>query len=285
MPNDRVRSTAMVDVATDGHEGELVPGGEVPYDRMPGHWLLARMGKRVLRPGGRELTDRLLAALDVGPGDRVVELAPGLGSTTELVLARNPASYVGVDRDPVSARRVAHVVAGPDRTVVEGSAADTGLAGGSADVAFGEAYLTMQPDGRKRAIARELARIVRPGGRVGLHEVAFAPDDLAPERQAAIAADLRANIKVPVCPLSVAGWGDLLDAAGFDVVDRETAPLHLLEPRRLVADEGLGGALCFAGRVASTPAARRRVLAMRRAMRSGADHLQACVLVAVRRPA
>ncbi|PRC44304.1 SAM-dependent methyltransferase, partial [Mycobacterium sp. ITM-2017-0098] len=29
---------------------------------LPGHWLLARLGKRVLRPGGLELTTRLLAA-------------------------------------------------------------------------------------------------------------------------------------------------------------------------------------------------------------------------------
>ena len=41
-----------------------------------GHWLLARLGKRVLRPGGAELTHKLLALADVPAGD-VVELAPG----------------------------------------------------------------------------------------------------------------------------------------------------------------------------------------------------------------
>ena len=29
---------------------------ELDTTKMPGHWLLARLGKRVLRPGGRELT-------------------------------------------------------------------------------------------------------------------------------------------------------------------------------------------------------------------------------------
>ena len=29
---------------------------------LPGHWLLARLGKRVLRPGGLELTSRVLDA-------------------------------------------------------------------------------------------------------------------------------------------------------------------------------------------------------------------------------
>ena len=38
----------------------VLPGSELDIDRMPGHWLLARMGKRVLRPGGVETTGELL---------------------------------------------------------------------------------------------------------------------------------------------------------------------------------------------------------------------------------
>ena len=261
----------------------LIPGQAVPVDRMPGHWLLAGLGKRVLRPGGRELTDRLLGALAIGPTDDVVELAPGLGSTTELVLGRDPATYVGVDRDPVSAERIAHVVAGPGRSVVEGSAAATGLDDDSADVAFGEAYLTMQPAGQKKRIAEELARIVRPGGRVGLHEVAFTPDDIDDATAESIREQLTGAIKVHVSPLTVTGWSALLTDAGFDVQERCTAPLHLLEPRRLLADEGLAGAARFVGNVIRRPDARARVLAMRRAMGGNAAHLQACVVVAMRR--
>ena len=37
--------------------------------KMPGHWLLAKMGKRVLRPGGLELTRAMLDRLAVGPHD------------------------------------------------------------------------------------------------------------------------------------------------------------------------------------------------------------------------
>ena len=40
---------------------------EPPVEKMPGHWLLAKMGKRVLRPGGLELTERLLSELAVSP--------------------------------------------------------------------------------------------------------------------------------------------------------------------------------------------------------------------------
>lgn len=260
-----------------------IPGDELATDRMPGHWLLARMGKRVLRPGGRELTTRLLAALAIGPSDDVVELAPGLGATTDLVLACGPASYVGVDRDPVAAERVERLASGPHRRVINASAASTGLADRCADVAFGEAYLTMQPDSQKRRITAELARIVRPGGRIGIHEIAFTPDDLDPAHCEVVAHELQSTIKVNVSPRTIQGWRDLLDEAGFDMVTSATAPLHLLEPRRLLADEGIAGTARFVARVAADSDARARVLAMRSAMRRNADNLQACALTAVRR--
>jgi len=266
------------------HADDTTIGGlAVPVDRMPGHWVLARLGKRVLRPGGRELTDRLLAGLAIGPGDDVVELAPGLGSTTKLVLAADPRSYTGVDRDPAAARRVADAIAGPGRRVVEASATDTGLDDDSADVAFGEAYLTMQPDRQKREVAAELARIVRPGGRIALHEVAFA-GALDPEAVEAIRHDMSGSIKVNVSPLTEDGWAELVEAAGFRVVDRWSRPLRLLEPKRLLADEGVVGFARFALNVARRPDARRRVRAMRATMRRHAEHLRGFGLVAERLP-
>src|SRR5262245_47841761 len=74
--------------------------------KIPGHWLLARLGKRVLRPGGLELTRRLLAELAISPSDDVVEFAPGLGVTARLVLAHKPESYIAVERDPNAAATV-----------------------------------------------------------------------------------------------------------------------------------------------------------------------------------
>ena len=68
------------------------PGAGLQLSRMPGHWLLARMGKRVLRPGGVELTRQMLDALDIGASDDVVEFAPGLGLTARAALEREPRS-------------------------------------------------------------------------------------------------------------------------------------------------------------------------------------------------
>ena len=58
--------------------------------------------------------------------------------------------------------------------------------------------------------------------------------------------------------------------------------MHLLELRRLVQDEGLGGTLRFVRNVLGDAEARKRVLAMRRVFRRYRDHLAAIALVGVR---
>ena len=73
---------------------------------MPGHWVLARLGKRVLRPGGLQLTRRLLEALRIQHTDDVVEFAPGMGVTARLTLKLCPASYTAVERDAAAAKIV-----------------------------------------------------------------------------------------------------------------------------------------------------------------------------------
>ena len=92
---------------------------------MQGYWLLARLGKRVLRPGGAELTGRLLNGVDLAGAD-VVEIAPGLGRTAAEIIARKPASYTGVDQDPAAARTVDRIVA-EHGSVKVADAAATGL--------------------------------------------------------------------------------------------------------------------------------------------------------------
>ena len=67
-----------------------MPGEDLKAEKMPGHWLLARLGKRVLRPGGRQLTNRMIEALNIRPSDAVVEFAPGLGATARLTLQQKP---------------------------------------------------------------------------------------------------------------------------------------------------------------------------------------------------
>src|SRR6185503_4901738 len=90
----------------------VAPGEGLQTKKMPGHWVLARLGKRVLRPGGRQLTRRMLEALRIQHTDDVVEFAPGMGVTARLTLKLKPASYTAVERDQAAARIVGGYLSG-----------------------------------------------------------------------------------------------------------------------------------------------------------------------------
>ncbi|MDD6462288.1 MAG: class I SAM-dependent methyltransferase, partial [Bifidobacteriaceae bacterium] len=138
---------------------------------LQGHWLLAKMGKRVLRPGGIELTRAMLDAAQVAPSDDIMEFGPGVGKTATLLLAADPHSYTGIDPNPEGSAAMNRIVAERDHArMVKADAASTGLPDASADLVVGEAMLTMLPLDRKRAVAAEAARILRPGGRYAIHE-------------------------------------------------------------------------------------------------------------------
>ncbi|AVV46671.1 methyltransferase domain-containing protein [Streptomyces sp. ID05-04B] len=264
-----------------------VPGDGLDTARMPGHWLLARLGKRVLRPGGVELTRWMLDALGVDPEDRVVELASGLGATARLTLARRPAAYTAVDRDAAAVAALSALAApGPTKVrAIRSDAADTGLPDGDATIVYGEAMLTMQPYPAKRRVVREARRLLDDStGRYAIHELCLLPDDLDPALADRITADLQDAIHVGARPLTPTGWTELLATEGFTVTARTTAPMALLEPRRMIDDEGLIPALRIVGRALRNPAALRRLLHMRRVFRRHSAHLVAISLLAVPTP-
>ena len=48
----------------------------------------------------------MIEALNIQPGDAVIEFAPGLGETARLTLKHNPSSYTAVERDKDAAALV-----------------------------------------------------------------------------------------------------------------------------------------------------------------------------------
>ena len=81
-----------------------LPYANRPVEKTPGHWVLARAGKTVLRPGGLALSMSALKRAVI-PGADVVEFAPGMGVTARSIISVGPASYVGVERDPDACAR------------------------------------------------------------------------------------------------------------------------------------------------------------------------------------
>ena len=173
---------------------------------MQGHWLFAKLGKRILRPGGRLLTARLLEQAKPASSDDIVELGPGVGATAEVLLRSNPHTYRGVDPNPEGRDAVKDILRRhPDAEYVVADAQDTGLPDASADLVVGEAMLTIQSQEAKHAIVAEAARLLRPGGRYAMHEMAWLPDFTDEERETA-RKELSRIIKVGARPLTLEGW-------------------------------------------------------------------------------
>ena len=255
-----------------------LPHSDRPIASAPGHWVLARAGKRVLRPGGAALSAAMLNHAGLAGAD-VVELAPGLGRTAAEIIKDHPASYTAIDRDPDAARRVAAVV-GDLGAVRQGEAADTGLDEASADVVVGEAMLTMQGDKGKAAIVAEAARVLRPGGRYAIHELGVTPDDIDEDYYTQLRRDLARSIHVNARPMTAAAWKELMEDAGLVVDWVDTAPMALLKVGRNIRDEGVGGFLRIARNVAADKALRRRVQEMARTFKRYEKDMVGIALVA-----
>lgn len=249
--------------------------------RLQGHWLLAKMGKKVLRPGGLELTQRLISHAKPSAQDRIVEFGPGVGKTAEILLASEPDSYIGIDPNTEGEEQLLNILKDHDQAkLVHANAKDTTLSDDSCDLVVGEAMLTMHSNEEKLEIMSEAFRILAPGGRYAIHELGFQPDDVDPDVEKDVARALSRTIKVGARPLTMKNWKALLVQAGFDIEYEDKNPMQLLEPKRLIADEGLAGATRFIRNVKNNPAARERILAMRAVFRAHKENLTAVAFVA-----
>ena len=249
---------------------------------LQGHWLLAKLGKKVLRPGGRKLTNWMID--NANPTNkRVVEFAPGLGITAAEILDRNPKTYTGVDQDPDAATATTlstkQARLGIPTEVINGVASDTGLPTGAADLVVGEAMLTMQGEKGKTAIVSEANRILTTGGRYAIHELLLTPNNV----DQAVADNLRkalaTTIKVNARPLTATEWSELLESNGFKVLSIKVAPMGLLQPKQMVEDEG-PRVLKIMFNLARNSQARKRVLAMRKVFSENAQNLGAISIIA-----
>ena len=249
---------------------------------LQGHWLLAKLGKKVLRPGGKKLTNWMID--NANPTNkRVVEFAPGLGITAAEILDRNPKTYTGVDQDPDAATATTlstkQARLGIPTEVINGVASDTGLPTGAADLVVGEAMLTMQGEKGKTAIVSEANRILTTGGRYAIHELLLTPNNV----DQAVADNLRkalaTTIKVNARPLTATEWSELLESNGFKVLSIKVAPMGLLQPKQMVEDEG-PRVLKIMFNLARNSQARKRVLAMRKVFSENAQNLGAISIIA-----
>ncbi len=249
-------------------------------DVKQGHWVLAKMGKRVLRPGGKELTQKLVKHLNINSDDNIVEFAPGLGFTASLTLKYHPKSYTGIEINEEAASILKKSIEGENRRIILGSADNSNLKEESVNKVYGEAMLTMQTDRKKANIIGEAYRILKPGGLYAIHELGLIPNEISPNKKDEVQRKLAETIKVNARPLTVYEWSILLEDKGFEVVNVETNSMRLLEPKRMIDDEGIFRAMKIAFNILVHPKERKQILKMRKVFRTYKEHLNAVMIIA-----
>jgi len=249
-------------------------------DTRQGHWLLSKMGKRVLRPGGKELTLKLLEGMKFSPEDQVVEFAPGIGYTASKVLQKHPKSYTGIELNQEAAAYLKRKINGQNRQIIIADASHTTLAASCADKVYGEAMLTMHVDRRKAEIISEAARILKPGGYYGIHELGLTPDSIDEKTKATIQRELSMSIKVNARPLTKEEWICLLQGQGFKIIQVYTNSMLLLETRRIIDDEGLLRSFRIGYNILRDASARKRILEMKKVFTKYKTSMNAVAIVA-----
>ncbi|MCA1711071.1 MAG: class I SAM-dependent methyltransferase [Actinobacteria bacterium] len=164
------------------------------YRTRTARWLLGASA----HPGGRRLTEHLLDLLDLPARARVLDVACGAGATL-AVLDRRGHAATGVDVQPGT------------RQAIVGDAHALPLTGDAFDAVLCECALSTfdRPD----AALAEMARVLRPGGVVGMTDVLLARERASP--QVVRAVDRLTTAR------TLAEYARLAELAGFMVVRTE----------------------------------------------------------------
>jgi hypothetical protein len=127
---------------------------------------------------------------------------------------------------------------------------------------------------------REANRILKKGGLYAIHELGLLRSDIKEDVKEQIQKDLSFFIKVNARPLTEPEWILLLENEGFRIKKIITNPMRLLEPKRMIADEGFFGSLNILFNVLKNTKARKRIFAMRHIFRQYRNEINAIAIIA-----
>lgn len=229
--------------------------------KMPGHLFLASLGKKMLRPGGRQATERILDHLQLNENSIVLEVAPNMGTTAIHLVKTYGCKVYGVDIHGPSLEKAKENVRNAgleDHIFLQmGDARKLPFEDGMFDAVINEAMLTMLPNKDKQKALNEYYRVLKVGGRLGTHDLTlkYEPSEETMQKFWDI-------LKMMATPLSVKEWKQLYAEIPFSAADTHTGNMSLLSLDGLIRDEGWEGAMTILENASRTDEGRQRFLEM-----------------------
>jgi hypothetical protein len=245
----------------------------------PGHVVQRHLGVWAMQPGGPDASLALVAALGIRTGDRIVDLAPGTGDAGLEATEANVYSWTAVYGASEEAGLAMEMVPSEVTCAQVGSPDATGLPSESATVVVSEGLLFTLPPESREAVVSEAVRLLRPNGRIGIHELCIRNVGLSDDATSGIRGTLAEPANGALFPLTEAGWRALLSAAGLEVESIEHLPLDLPGRRDVLRRFGPRRGMGVWRRAHQDPAGSRaqKLLAAQRGRFSG-------VVIVARRP-
>ena len=173
------------------------------------------IGVESFHPGGLEITRELAELCRIGKDTRVLDVASGTGETACFLADALGAHVIGVDISDHLLRRARDKAAQRSLAVefLKADAHELAFPDNAFDAVISECTLCLLDKG---TALREMVRVAKPGGRVGIHDVCWRADtpDRLKERLEALEGER---------PETLQGWALLFERAGLvdiHVVDK-----------------------------------------------------------------
>lgn len=188
----------------------------------------------ILHPGGLEITRELADLCAIGPEKRVLDVASGSGDAACFLAENFQCAVVDASEFMIDRAKKKAQSRNLDIDIQQGDAHSLPFEDGTFDAVISECTTCVLD--KQRAV-REMARVAKPGGRVGIHDLCWkesSPDDLK-QRLAEFEGER---------PETLDGWKRLFEGAGLtDIVTEDKSDLIASWTRDVKKQLGLTGQL------------------------------------------
>lgn len=205
--------------------------------REPGHFLLRRLGKTKLRPGGVKATEWLIDKIDFKKSPVILEVACNEAINIIEFAKKYKNKNYGIDLNEDAINFAKKNIAKNNLSdyvkVQVADATHLPFDDESFDIVINEAMLTMLSDSQKEKALSEYYRVLKKGGMLLTHDVMLEKNDYD------LIKELQYVINNPATPHTKDDWKSFHKSVGFVDSKDYIGKMTLLSNRGMMIDEGI----------------------------------------------